>query len=78
MDTTRRLKVLLEWDGDAGVWVTTVPALGGLSTFGESRDDALAHTREAILGYLEALQIEGLTAPVEDDRTELVEITIAV
>lgn len=78
MDATRRFKVLLEWDSDAAAWVTTVPALGGLSTFGVSRDEAIAHTREAILGYLEALRAEGLSAPVEDDRTELVEVTIAV
>ncbi len=78
MDTTRSFKVLLEWDSDASSWVTTVPALGGLSTFGVSRDEAIAHTRDAILGYLEALRVEGLAVPAGDDSTELVEVTVAV
>jgi predicted RNase H-like HicB family nuclease len=45
--------VLLEWDPEASAWVTYAPGLNGLSTFGETRDEALANTREAILGYLE-------------------------
>jgi predicted RNase H-like HicB family nuclease len=45
--------VLLEWDPDASSWVTYVPALNHLSTFGETQEEALANTREAILGYLE-------------------------
>jgi len=49
-----RFKVLLEFDPDAKVWVTYVPALGHASTFGETRDEALENTRELILGYLEA------------------------
>jgi len=45
-----------EWDSEAGVWVAFVPALNGLSTFGKTKEEALANTREAILGYLEAAQ----------------------
>jgi len=58
--TTHRFKVLLEWDAKSQAWVTYVPALDHLSTFGETRDEALASTREAILGYLEAAQKEGI------------------
>ena len=63
---TRTFKVLLECDAEDGVWVTTVPALDGLSTYGETRDEAIEQTREAILGYLEAAQREGATRTGRD------------
>ena len=53
----QQFQVLLEWDADDGVWVTYVPALDHLSTYGDTREEALAHTREAILGYLEASKV---------------------
>jgi predicted RNase H-like HicB family nuclease len=48
---TRHFQVLLEWDPEDKVWVTYVPHLDFLSTFGDTREEALDHTREAILGY---------------------------
>jgi predicted RNase H-like HicB family nuclease len=57
---TRGFKVFLEWDAGAAAWVTYVPALEHLSTFGATREDALANTREAILGWIEAAEKEGL------------------
>jgi len=55
-----------ERDPEAAAWVTYVPALDHLSTFGETRDEALENTREAILGYLEAAAREGLDVPEGD------------
>jgi predicted RNase H-like HicB family nuclease len=72
---TEHFHVLLEWDPEAGVWVTYVPTLNGLSTFGKTREEALAETREAILGYLEAAKKEGIPLP---HPTELVELQVAV
>jgi predicted RNase H-like HicB family nuclease len=54
-------EINLEWDPD--VWVSHVPALNDLSTFGDTPEKALVETREAILGYLEALEKEGLPMP---------------
>jgi predicted RNase H-like HicB family nuclease len=56
----RRFTILLEQDRDAGVWVPYVPALGQMSTWGETRAEAIANTREAIVGYLEAAAREGI------------------
>lgn len=68
--------VLLEWDAVDEVFVTYVPALNFLSTFGETRDEAIQNTREAILGYLEAAHLEGLE-PREDVReAEIIEIAV--
>lgn len=76
--TKRTYKVLIEWDPEARAWVTYVPALDYLSTFGETRDEAIRNTREAILGYIEAATKEGLPIPQGGADTELVEIEVAV
>jgi len=73
--TTQHYQVLLERDFEEGLWVTFVPALNGLSTFGETKDEALANTREAILGYLEAAAKEGIPVP---GPLEVVDLEVAV
>lgn len=73
----RRFKVEIEWDPGDAVWVTYVPALGHLSTYGDTREEALAQTREAVLGYLEAADKEGLPLPDEQYQVDIVEIEVA-
>ena len=58
---TYQFHVLLEWDATEQLWVSYVPGLNYLSTYGETRDEALTMTREAIEGYLEAAEREGIT-----------------
>ena len=53
-----------------------VPALNGLSTFGDTREEALANTREAIEGYFEAAAKEGIVIP--DHQMELLDLEVAV
>lgn len=71
----RNFHVIVERDPETGLWVTYVPLLNGLSTFGETREEALANTHEAILGYLEAAEKEGISVP---EFAELVELQVAV
>jgi predicted RNase H-like HicB family nuclease len=73
---TQRFQVLLEWDSEDQVWVTHVPVLNSLSTFGDTREEALANTREAIEGYFEAAAKEGI--PVFDRQLELLDLEVAV
>ena len=75
--TTRQFQVVLEWDAEDKLWVTYVPLLNYLSTFGETREEALANTQEAILGYMEAAAKEGIPIP-SDNRAELVQVQVAV
>jgi antitoxin HicB len=74
----RRFKVVLEWDPDESLWVTYVPALNHLSTYGKTREAALVETREAILGYIEAAQAENLDIPDSDALVEVAEVAVAV
>ncbi len=76
--TARRFQVEIEWDPEDRVWVTYVPALGHLSTYGETREEALAQTRDAVLGYLEAAASSDVPVPDEDHQLDVVEIEVAV
>lgn len=73
----RRFNVLVEWDPEDRVWVTYVPELDWLSTYGETREEALDRTHEAILGYLEASAKEGLAVPpVEGRALEVIQVEV--
>jgi predicted RNase H-like HicB family nuclease len=55
--------IVLEWDNEDQVWVSHVPDLGGISTYGDTLEEVVAQTREAILGYLETASEQGLPLP---------------
>lgn len=74
---TRRFTTFIEWDREDRVWVTYVPALNYLSTFGETEEEALERTREAILGYLEAAEKAGLPVSLADEKPRIVELEVA-
>ena len=56
-------KIVLEWDADDHVWVSHVPELGDISTYGDTVEEAVAQTREAILGYLETAAEQQIALP---------------
>ena len=74
----RSFQVVLEWVIEDNIWVTYVPALDFLSTYGETREEAIANTREANLGYMKAAQKEGLPVPSGNTQAELVCIHVQV
>jgi predicted RNase H-like HicB family nuclease len=76
--TARRFQVEIEWDLEDRVWVTYVPALGHVSTYGETREEALAQTRDAVLGYLEAAASSDVPVPDEHHQLDVVEIEVAI
>lgn len=57
------LNIVLEWDNEDQVWVSHVPNLGDISTYGDTLEEAVVQTREAILGYLETAAEQGLLVP---------------
>jgi predicted RNase H-like HicB family nuclease len=59
-----RYTVILVPDELSGFGVS-VPALPGCVSAGQTRDDALAHVREAIAGWLEVEAATGLPPPTE-------------
>jgi predicted RNase H-like HicB family nuclease len=67
-------KILIEWDDDSRLWVTRVPELNDLSTFGETEEEALQMTKDAILGYLEAVKQVG--EPEAGSHSRILELTV--
>jgi len=66
-------KVVLEYN--EGYYTVTVPALPGCVTQGRTKKEALERAKEAIQGYLESLQKDGLAIPKD---VELVEVAVTV
>ena len=73
----RRFPTILEWDAEDRVWVTYVPSLNHLSTYGETEAEALERTREAIAGYLEAAEKEGLSVPSDSPEPRIIDLQVA-
>jgi predicted RNase H-like HicB family nuclease len=58
------LTVRMEWDEETESWVTYVPQLNNISTFGRTQEEALAHTRELVIGYIDTMQEKRLRLPL--------------
>jgi predicted RNase H-like HicB family nuclease len=62
----RRYTVVLIPEPEEGGYSVLVPALPGLFTQGDSREEALSSAREAIAFHLECLSAEGEQIPDDD------------
>lgn len=61
--------VVFEPDEEDGGYVVTCPALPGLVTQGHTLEEARAMAVDAIQGYLEILQEDGLAIPPSEEHT---------
>jgi len=50
---------------EEGGYTVTVPALPGCISEGDTLEEAKVNIKEAIQGYIEALQMDGLPIPAE-------------
>ena len=66
--------IIIEKGQESG-FVAHVPALRGCVSQGKSKEEALAHVKEAIEAYVEALMQDGLPVPTEVGR-ETVEVEV--
>jgi predicted RNase H-like HicB family nuclease len=74
---TRSFKVILQFDPESTAWVSYVPDLENISTYGDSEQEALANTRELIIGYLEAADKEGIAVPAPRLDVRVVDLEVA-
>jgi antitoxin HicB len=58
-----------EFEDETGFTVT-VPALPGLVTEGDSVDECLANSREAVVLFLESMRDRGLAIPLSDEQLD--------
>ena len=59
-----------------GGYTVRVPALPGCITEGRTREEALENAREAIIGFIEALQKAGEPVPEETEPIALATVAI--
>jgi predicted RNase H-like HicB family nuclease len=64
-------QVILYKDED-GVWIVECPSLKGCVSQGKTKHDALSNIKEAIAGYITALEEDGLSVPEDNFETFLV------
>ena len=57
------MRQVIIYPGEDGFWVAECPSLPGCVSQGESRETAITNIREAIEGYVLALQDDGLAVP---------------
>ena len=59
------MRLVLIYPGEDGYWVAECPSLPGCLSQGETQEDAIRNVREAIAGYIAALEEDGLSVPEE-------------
>ncbi len=73
---TQEYTYYIIWDPEDRVWVTHVPDLNGLSTYGETKEEAIAMTKEAIEGYIEAAIAQGILLPTPSSQFDKIAVTV--
>ena len=62
------------YPGEDGYWVAECPSLPGCVSQGANREEAIANIREAIRGYVAALEADSLPVPAERFETLVVAV----
>ena len=57
------MRQVILYPGEDGYWVAECPSLPGCVSQGENKAQTVANIREAIEGYIAALQQDGLPVP---------------
>ena len=60
--------------GEDGYWVAECPSLPGCISQGRTREEAITNIKEAIQGYIAALEQDGL--PVPEERFETLVVAV--
>lgn len=60
--------------GQDGYWVAECPSLPGCISQGDTKEDAVTNIKEAIEGYIEALEADGLSVPEDTFDAMLVAV----
>jgi predicted RNase H-like HicB family nuclease len=68
------MRHVILYRGEDSYWIAECPSLPGCLSQGETRDAALANIREAIRGYIRALEDDNLPVPPENSLAEVVRV----
>jgi predicted RNase H-like HicB family nuclease len=59
------MRQVIVYPGEDGFWVAECPSLPGCISQGRTREEAITNVREAIRGYVAALEEDHLPVPAE-------------
>ena len=68
------MRQIILFPGEDGYWVAECPSLPGCLSQGLTKEEALSNIKEAIQGYIAALEEDGM--PVPEERFEAVLIAV--
>jgi predicted RNase H-like HicB family nuclease len=65
------MRQVIVYRDEDGYWVVECPSLKGCVSQGKTKEEALANIKEAISGYVAALEEDGLPVPEDTFETFL-------
>ena len=68
------MRQVVLYRGEDGYWVAECPSLPGCISQGRTREEAVEGIREAIHGYIRALEEDKLPVPPESAQLEIVTV----
>jgi len=68
------MRQVIIYPGEDGYWVAECPSLPGCISQGETREQAIANIKEAIIAYVDVLEEDGL--PVPEERFETLVLAV--
>ena len=68
------MREVILYPGEDEYWVSECPSLPGCISQGKSREEAVVNIKDAIEGYIAALQEDGLPIPAEHFSTMVVAV----
>ncbi len=68
------MRQVILYPGEDGYWVAECPSLPGCISQGKTKEEALTNIREAIKGYIAALEEDHL--PIPEERFEVLLVVV--
>ncbi len=68
------MRQVVVYPGEDQYWVAECPSLPGCITQGKTKEEAIANVKEAIRGYITALEEDSLPVPEERFETFVVAV----
>ena len=68
------MRQVVVYPGEDGYWVAECPSLPGCISQGKTRQEAVSNIKEAIHGYVAALEEDGL--PVPEDHLDALLVAV--
>lgn len=65
------MRQVIIYHGEDNYWITECPSLPGCISQGKTKEDSITNIKEAINGYIAALEEDGLPVPEERFETLL-------